>query len=149
MDEQSSVTNLRDFIPKSVDDIVRAHRDECRLAWATDVELESRTGELQQAEAIRNTLCNWNILMFHLTREGSTTSVPFLVGTRQDTRQPRITSAVKTVDPAAGLVKTLNSLYGVVGPREPEPDMHTLIHICVWLNDSGLGPYFGVPGFFY
>lgn len=149
MDEQSSVTNLRDFIPKSVDDIVRARRDECRLAWATDEELERHKGDLQISDATVRTLCNWNILMFHLIYEGATTSAPFLVGTLQDTGQPRITSAVKAVDLAAGLVQTLNSLYRVVGPRDPEPDMHVLIHICVWLNASGIGPDLGVPGFFY
>jgi len=149
MDEQSSVTNLRDFIPNSVDDIVRAHRDECRLAWATNEELERRKADLQSADAtVRGTICNWNVLMFHLTLQGRATSVLFLVGTVQDT-QPWITSAVEAVDLAAALVKTKNSLYRVVGPREPEPDTHTLIHICVWLNDRGLGPYFGVPGFFY
>lgn len=149
MDEQDGVTNLRDFIPKSVDDIARAHRNECRLACATEEELESRKGGLQKANAtVRSTLCNWNVLMFHLTLQGRATSVPFLVGTVQDT-QPWITSAVEAVDLTAGLVKTRNSLYRVVGPREPEPDTHTLIHICAWLNDRGLGPYFGVPGFFY
>lgn len=150
MDEQSSVTNLRDFIPNSVDDIVRAHRDECRLEWATNEELERRKADLQRVDAtVRGTICNWNVLMFHLTLQGRATSAPFIVGTVQDTRQPWITSAVEAVDLAAGLVKTKNSLYRVVGPREPEPDTHTLIHICVWLNDRGLGPYFGVPGFFY
>lgn len=150
MDEQSGVSNLRDFIPKSVDDIIRAHRDECQLAWATNEELERRKGDLQSADlAVRSTLCDWNVLMFHLTLQGRAMSAPFLVGAVQDSRQPWITSAVEAVDLEPGLVKTKNSLYRIIGPREPEPDMHTLIHICVWLNDRGLGPYFGVPGFFY
>lgn len=150
MDDQSGVTTLGEFIPKSVDEIVRARRDECRLAWATDEELERHKGDLQKADAaVRSTLCNWNILMFHVIHAGGTTSVPFLVGTRLDTGQPRITSAVKAVDLTAGLVKTLNSLYRVVGPSDPEPDTHTLIHICVWLNASGVGPDLGVPGFFH
>ncbi len=150
MDEQGNVTNLRDFIPKSVDDIIRAHRDECQLTWATSEELERRKGDLQNADrAVRSTLCNWNVLMFRLIRQGWAMSAHFLVGTVQDSRQPWVTSAVEAVDLGAGLVKTKNSLYRIVGPRDPEPDMHTLIHICVWLHSRGLGPYFGVPGFFY
>ena len=84
-----------------------------------------------------------------ITLPGGARSALFLVGAVQDTRQPWSTSAVEAVDLGAGLVKTRNSLYGIAGPREPEPDMHTLIHICVWLNSRGLGPYFGVPGFLY
>lgn len=150
MDENNVVTHLRDFIPKSVDDIVRAHRDECQLAWATDDELEHCTSDLQTPGAtVRHVIRDWNVLVVHLALKGAETSVPFLAGTVQDTRQPWITSAVAAVDIAAGLVKTRNSLYRIVGPRDPAPDVHTLMHICVWLNSRGLGQYFGVPGFFY
>lgn len=150
MDKERQLGHLNDLIPKSIDDIVRAHRDECRLAWATDAELDRLTRNLQQPDAmIRHALSDWNVLMIHLTLKESASSLPLLVGAEHDTRRLRITSAVMAVDFGAELVRTQNSLYRVVGPRDPQPDVHTLMHICVHLNDRGLGAYFGVPAFFY
>jgi hypothetical protein len=120
MDEQSSVTNLRDFIPNSVDDIIRAHRSECQLTWATSEELERRKGDLQNANlAVRSTLCNWNVLMFHLTLQGRAMSALFLVGAVQDSRQPWVTSAVEAVDLGAGSLRPRIRATGLSVPVNP------------------------------
>lgn len=145
-DEQS----LDDLIPKSVDDIVRANRDKCRLAWATEDELKGLACDLRQAlGSPRHILRDWNILMIHAMQGKVLRSVPRLLGVVSETGQPWITSAVRGFDSKAGLIQTENSLYGVDGPRASEPDTHTLIHVCVWLNQYGCGPYLGVPAFFY
>lgn len=87
--------------------------------------------------------------MIHITANGSVKSLPKLLGGVQETGQCWITSTVKGIDTHTGLVLTENSLYRVVGPRDSEPDKHLLLHVCVWLNQRGVGHYFGVPEFFY
>lgn len=151
MSQDSSLTHINDLIPKNLDDIVRANRDKCRLAIATDEERQALERDIPNAAArkVRHTLKGWNILMVHVTAGGTSTSLPKLLGSVNETGQCWITSTVKGIDTRAGLVQTENSVYRVVGPRILEPDRHLLLHICVWLNQRGLGPYLGVPEFFY
>lgn len=151
MSEAPLVQHLHDLVPKNLDDIVRAHRDEFRLALATDEELDALGHESPDATAsqVRLTLREWNILMIHVTVDGSLKSIPKLLGTVQETGQCWITSTVTAFDSQAGLVRTENSVYRVAGPRFLEPDVHLLLHVCVWLNQQGVGRYFGVPEFFY
>ena len=151
MSEVSLEQRLQELVPKNLDDIVRANRDECRLAFATDVELNALEHEFPGATSspVRHTLKDWNILMIHVPVDGSLKSIPRLLGNVEETGQCWITSTVTALDSRAGLIRTGNSIYRVAGPRSPEPDMHLLLHICVWLNQRGVGRYFGVPGFFY
>lgn len=151
MSQDSALTHINDLIPKNLDDIIRANRDKCRLAIATDEERQALDRDLQNAGArkARHTLRGWNILMIHVTTGGTSTSLPKLLGSVNETGQCWITSTVKGIDTRAGLVETENSIYRVVGPRNSEPDRHLLLHICVWLNQRGLGHYLGVPEFFY
>lgn len=87
--------------------------------------------------------------MVHVATRGTPTSLPKLLGNVNETGQCWTTSTVKGIDIHAGLIQTENSVYRVVGPRNPKPDRHLLIHICVWLNQLGVGHYLGVPEFFY
>ncbi len=151
MAQNSKPTHINDLIPKNLDDIVRANRDKCRLALATDEERHALERDLSSGATgkIHHTLKGWNILMIHVTTGGASTSLPKLLGSVNETGQCWITSTVKGIDTRAGLVETENSVYRVVGQRESEPDRHLLLHICAWLNQRGLGRYLGVPGFFY
>lgn len=151
MSEEPLEQRLQELIPKDVDDIIQANRDRCRLAFATDEELNELVREYPGSGAgpVRHTLNGWNILMIHVVVDGSMQSIPKLLGNVQETGQCWITSTVTAVDSQAGLVRTENSVYRVVGPRSAEPDMHLLLHVCVWLNQQGLGRYFGIPEFFY
>lgn len=151
MSEEPDTWDLGDLIPKNLDDIIRANRDECQLAFATDEEYSALEREFpcEAVGSVRHMLKDWNILMLHVVVDGSARSIPKLLGNVQETGQCWITSTVTAVDSRAGLVWTENSVYRVTGPRSSEPDMHLLLHICVWLNQLGVGRYFGVPGFFY
>lgn len=151
MSEEPETQRLQDLIPQNLDDIIRANRDKCQLAFATDEELSALEREFPGAAVgqVRHTLKEWNILMIHVTVDGSLKSIPKLLGNVQETGQCWITSTVTAFDSQAGLVRTENSLYRIVGPRSAEPDMHLLLHICVWLNQQGAGRYLGVPEFFY
>lgn len=151
MTETSGTQNLLDLIPKNIDDIIRVNRDRLRLAFATEVELDGLEQPLPGPSpgAVRHRLQDWNILVIHQTIGESRKSLPVLLGHVVETGECWVTSAVTAIDSHTGLVRTANSLYGIVGHRNPTPDSHLLMHICVWLNQRGIGPYYGVPGFFY
>lgn len=151
MARNSTPTHINDLIPKNLDDIIRANRDKCRLAFATDEELNALEREFHSSavDPIRLILKEWNILMIHVTVDGSVQSIPKLLGNVHETGQCWMTSTVTAVDRQAGLIRTENSVYRVSGPRFHEPDRHLLLHVCVWLNQRGVGRHFGVPDFFY
>jgi hypothetical protein len=148
MSEDKQVFHLQDLVPKSLDDIVRANRDKFRLAFATDEEMKSLERDIPSGGPVRHTLDGWNVLMMHATAGGKVLSVPKLLGSVEGTGQCWITSTVKGIDLDTGLVQTENSIYCVVGPRLFEPSMHLLIHVCVFLNQRGVGPFLGIPAFF-
>lgn len=151
MSEDSLTQRLQDLIPQSLDDVIRANRHELRLAFATDEELHAleRTLPGVTDSQVRDTLEEWNIMMIHVTTGGPSQLLPKLLGSVRETGQYRVTSTVTAVDMQAGLIRTQNSVYRVVGPRSAGPDEDLLIYVCVWLNELGIGRYFGVPPFFY
>lgn len=148
---ETSGTHLLDLIPENIDDIIRVNRDRFQLAFATDAELEGLEQAIPgpSASVVRHSSQDWNILLVHQTIDGSRKSLPVLLGKVLETGECRVTSAVTAIDSRAGLVRTAHSLYRIVGPRNPTPDRHLLMHICIWLNQRGVGPYYGVPKFFY
>lgn len=149
MSEDKQVFHLQDLVPKSLDDIVRANRDKFRLAFATEEEMKSLERDIPSGGPVRHTLEGWNVLMMHATAGGKVQSVPKLLGSVEGTGQCWITSTVKAIDLDTGLVQTENSLYRVVAQRSFEPSMHLLLHVCVFLNQRGVGPFLGIPAFFY
>src|SRR4030066_1641387 len=118
MSEEPETQRLQDLIPKNLDDIIRANRDKCRLAFATDDELHALECDLpgKAARQVRHTLTDWNILMIHVFVDGSMQSIPKLLGSVQETGQCWITSTVTGIDSRAGLVQKKNSVYGDLVP---------------------------------
>jgi len=149
MSDDPEVFHLQDLIPKSLDDVVRANRDKFRLAFATDEEMQSLERGISGDRPARHAIEGWNILMMHATTGGKTQSVAKLLGTVEGSGQCWITSTVKAIDRETGLVQTENTFYRIVGPRSFEPSAPLLLHVCVFLNQRGAGPFLGVPGFFY
>lgn len=138
---------LRKLLPKSIDDIVREHRDEFRLALATEAELQALGTTLVEG-CVTHQLTGWNILMMHVLLKHPPVSSPRLVGTVVDTRESWITSHVLGIDFERGLVQTKNSLYRITGPRAAEEDTD-LLRICAALHEWRLGARYGVPHIFY
>ncbi|MBW8458135.1 MAG: hypothetical protein K0M58_06815 [Thiobacillus sp.] len=149
MNEDPKVFHLQDLLPQSLDEIVRANRDKFRLAFATAEEMKSLERDIPSGGPVRHTLEGWNVLMMHATAGGKMQSVPKLLGGVEGTGQSWMSSTVKAIDLDTGLVHTENSLYRVVGPRSFEPSVHLLLHVCVFLNQRGAGPFLGIPEFFY
>lgn len=138
---------LKKLFPESIDDIIREHRDELRLALATEGELKALETTLADGP-VTHRLKGWNILMMHASSERGRMSSPRLIGTVVDTRESWITSHVLGIDSEKGLVKTKNALYQFTGPRAAEEDTD-LLRICAALHEWGLGARYGVLHIFY
>lgn len=148
MATDSSNDYLKNLVPKSLDDIFRKNRDKGRLALATNEELDKLESKIAYMP-IRHKITHWQIFMIHITEEsGVQISSPRLIGKVEETGQSWITSHVTKIDTSNGLIETTNSCYQVIGSRVDEADLD-LLHICVTLNQWGIGSSFGVPEFFY
>lgn len=145
--KETTEEQLRKLFPKSIDDIVREHRDELRLALATDAELNGLDTTLADAPVIHR-ITGWNVLMLHMTSERGQVSSPRLIGTLADTGESWITSHVFGIDFRKGLVQTRNSFYQITGPRAAEVDTD-LLRVCAALHEWHLGARYGVPHIFY
>lgn len=147
MAKETTEEQLRKLLPKSIDDIVREHRDELRLALATEAELKALETALTD-EPVNHRITGWNVLMLHMSSERAQLSSPRLIGTVVDTGESWITSHVLGIDFRKGLVQTKNSFYRITGPRATEQDAD-LLRICASLHEWRLGARYGVPHIFY
>lgn len=147
MTDETIEQQLKRLLPSGLDDIIREHRDELRLALATEAELKTLETTIADAPA-RHQLVQWDVLVLHATAANGQASSPRLVGRLVDTGESWITSHVVGIDLEQGLVQTKSSLYRISGPRAEENDID-LLHICASLHDWGLGARFGVPHFVY
>lgn len=147
MTDETIEQQLKRLLPSGLDDIIREHRDELRLALATEAELKALETTIADAP-VRHRLVKWNVLVLHATAANGQASSPRLVGRVADTGESWITSHVVGIDFEQGLVQTKRSLYRIGGPRAEEDDID-LLHICASLHDWGLGARFGVPNFVY
>ena len=147
MAKETIEEQLQKLLPRSIDDIIREHRDELLLALATEDELQSLETTLAHGP-VTHRLTGWNILMMHASSERGQVSSPHIIGTVVDTGESWITSHVLGIDSEQGLVKTKNSLYQITGPRAAEEDTD-LLRICAALREWRLGARYGVPHIFY
>ncbi len=147
MAKETTEEQLRKLLPKSIDDIVREHRDELQLALATAAELKALETTLTDGP-VAHRITGWNVLMLHMSSERGRLSSPRLIGLVVDTRESWITSHVLGIDFRKGLVQTKNSFYQITGPRAAEEDTD-LLRICAALHEWRLGARYGVPHIFY
>ena len=147
MNQDTVEEQLKQLLPKSLDDIVRENRDQLRLALATEEELKRLQTTLPDA-SFRHSLTQWDILMLHVTEGDRKVSSPRLIGKLSESGESWMTSHVVSIDTEHGLVQTRNSMYRIIGPRAEEKDLD-LLRICGALHEWGLGKHFGVPPIFY
>lgn len=143
----SGTIPLVDYLPKSLDDIVRTNRDHLRLSLATEGELEQLSHPLRKSPLARY-LIRWQILALHFSGNGKVVNTYHLIGRVRGTREAWMTSKVRAIDLKQRRVQTENSMYGLWGQRGGECDVD-LRHLCATLNAWGLGPHFGVPELYF
>lgn len=139
---------LEEVIPKSLDDIIREHRDEfsLRLSTADDfASLQPMVSMLDNPKQIRATINEWRIVC--LTHPAG--KFLLLTGINETTQNVWSTSPLNSVDFENDLVLTKNSIYRLGSEGVGEPDLHILLHICVCFHDWGFGNHLGVPRIFY
>lgn len=141
--------NIDDYLPKSLDEIVRRRRDEVQIRLATAFEIKA-LGEflgntkISQGE-VKDTISEWYPLAFRVRDDLQIR----LLGHFERKGVISMTSQVLLLDLAAGFAKTDNSLYRLGKPGEGEPPRAYLVQLCAILNDMGLGKTLGVPEVFF
>lgn len=144
---RSDSAPLPNYLPESLDGIIRTNRDHCRLGLATETELERLSQRIQRGRASRH-LTRWQILAIHLTGNGKVIDTYHLIGRIRGTREPWVTSKLEAIDLKQRRVRTQNSLYGLWDSPGRESDID-LRHLCATLNYWGIGQHFGVPAFYF
>jgi hypothetical protein len=139
---------LAEIIPKSLDDIIRDHRDEysLRLSIAEDfTSLNSMVSMLENHKQIRAIINEWQIVCFTHPMG----KFLLLIGINETTQNAWATSPINSVDFENDLVLTLNSIYRLGNKGVGKLDLLILLHICACLHDWGFGNHLGVPRIFY
>jgi len=144
-------TEFAKLIPKTLDEIIRQHRDEVsiRLATVDDFLLLGRmVSSIEEQKLVKATINEWRIACIAVhPRLGGNKLI--LTGVHQAKGCTWCTSSILSVDFENGLVLTSNSLYRLGEMGEGEPDMHILLHICYCLHSWGVGEYLGALSIFY
>lgn len=139
---------IEDMVPKLLDDIVRKHRDECKILMSTINDFASlapMVSSMSEQKQVRATIDEYRIICLLAQNH----KLLFLTGIRRADCVPYMTSDVVSVDFANNFVLTKNSLYEIGSKGEGEPDFHILLHICAVLHKWGVGNYYGIPHIFY
>jgi hypothetical protein len=150
MTSENNLTDLlNDLIPKSIDNIIRDHRDEVCLRLVTDAEIAALPPivlTMTELMPVKATITDYFVIRLDAKQKGEITIV---VGTKEESGNLMYTSRVKSFDTKSNLLLTQNSLYRMGAKSDKEPSAFVLMHICCMLNKWGIGQSFGVPEFFY
>lgn len=136
------------MIPKNLDDIIRLHRDRASLRISTQDDLQPLASNIPPSQTAVP-ISRWHFITLDADTVPTRQQVVFLVGWNDNENRTWNTSPVKKFDAAAGLVVTRSgNTYRTAGPQGTEKDLD-LLHICIFLRQTGVGDYFGIPAFFY
>lgn len=151
MDDTNDATSIETLIPKSVNDIIKKHRDQCSLSLSS---LDAVAKQLPTFTADGCTLTDeirdWRFIDYQIRAlpEGQAF---LLLGESVRHGTAWMTSPVIKVDRHSRVVQTRSgSRYRLDGqPGEGEPPLKGRLHICAVFHSWGLGPTFGVPHIYY
>lgn len=156
--EQEECIELREptniveqLAPSKLDDIIKLHRDQFSLTLATQDDLGLLPCSIRPGHIVA-TLGDWRIIVFTIRENGGglvKDKVMFMTGIHQGKQCVWMTSPITAIDIGNSLVFTKNNTYKLGNKGDGEPGTQLLIHICVVLNDLGLGEMLGIPHFFY
>ena len=138
---------LDELIPKTLDAVIRLHRDEAELRIASDADLKQWRARVPN-DGTAQDVSSWTLVTFDWHRPGSAPVVDtILVGNHVEEGPGWRTSPVRQFDKRTKCLRTHSgTLYHLKGPGSNEPD---LFRLCAWLHRVGLGAYLGVMHIFY
>ena len=147
--ENAIRAQLEAMLPKSIDDIVRLHREELCIRIATADDLAPLLSDSMPIASPRGDIENWSLITLDATIQGQRNNAVFLIGHHTSRRCTWITSRVlKVIE--CGAVKSVltnsGNLYNMLGAQSDKID---LTFLCAWLRQNGIGDYFGVPEFIW
>ena len=137
---------LSAMVPKSLDDVIRKNRDKAGLRFSTEEDLAQIASQMPPGSKRAVPVSKWNLVTVW---EHHAPPFVTLFGRNDDRNRTWSTSPVLQLDSQAKLLVTQSgTLYRLAGEQGTEEDLD-LLHVCVWLRQSGAGDYFGIPAFFY
>lgn len=136
---------LERHIPKTLDDIIRCHRDRFSVGLASEADLDALAQDVGVGPA-RDAIDRWNFIRFdERPPEGPAVVSVHLLGWARQQRVYWITSRVVALDRGRTLVRTRSgSRYDLGMPGEGEPNINFRLHVCRALHAWGFGKALGV-----
>lgn len=137
---------IQNLLPKSIDDVIRKHRDHVELRIATAKDKASVTRAISPSgDAVE--ISRWSFLALEAREPMQPVLYVMLVGWRDDAQRSWITSPAYGIDQQHGYVVTRSgSLYRTVGESSEVIDLPT---VCAWMHTTSIGEYLGVPLFVF
>ena len=141
--------NIEDFLPKSLDEIVRRRRDEVQIRLATSSEIQALgeflgDAQMKQGEE-KDTINEWYPVTFRVRDDLQIR----LLGHFEKRNEILLSSAVTVLNRQNGVARTENSLYRLGKRGDGEPPRHFLAVLCAILHKTGAGQVLGVPEVFF
>lgn len=136
-------SNLNTLVLKSLDDVITKNKDQVSLSLVHAFDL-STCPITQRFDPIKGKVIEARIL-----RIKTPAGEAFKIFGFKD-KSPFSTSNIECISKTDTLtkVKTTNSTYEIE-LVEKDLDFYLLVHLCVMLNNTGVGEILGVPPFFY
>lgn len=142
-------TQLEAMLPKSIDDIVRLHREEFCIRIATADDLAPLLSDSMPIAKPQGNINSWSLITLDAILQGQLNIAVFLIGYHTSRRCTWITSRVLKVIECGGVKSVLTNsgnLYNMSGAQSDKID---LTFLCAWLRQNGIGDYYGVPEFIW
>lgn len=149
MDDDANVirAQLQTMLPKSIDDIVRRHRDELCIRIATTDDLAPLLSDSMPIANPQGDIESWSLITLDAIIQGQQNNAVFLIGYHTSRCCTWITSRVLKVIECGGAKSVLTgsgNLYTMSGTQSDKID---LTFLCAWLWQNGIGDYYGIPEF--
>lgn len=145
--ESAMRSQLEAMLPKSIDDIVRLHREELCIRVATADDLAPLLSDSMPIANTQGDIESWSLITLDAIIQGQQNNAVFLIGYHTSRRCTWITSRVLKVIECGGVKSVLTNsgnLYNMSGTQSDKID---LTFLCAWLRQNGIGDYFGIPEF--
>lgn len=145
--ENAIRAQLEAMLPKSIDDIVRQHREELCIRIATADDLAPLMSDSMPIANPQGDIENWSLITLDATIQGQQDNAIFLIGHHTSRRCTWITSRVLKVIECGVANSVLTNSGNLYNMRGAQSDKIDLTFLCAWLRQNGIGDYFGVPEF--
>lgn len=140
--QHTHVRSLEDLMTLTLDQVV-LRKDLADVRLATPEEIGSLYGDPGEG-GLRGTIRDWHVIA--IENFGRITSA-FILGVNADNGHGYHTSAIVALDEGRGLVRTLNSLYGLESRADGDVPTSLVWVVCAAFHaqDAASGHLLGIP----